>query len=122
MKLFTKSQYEQLIKNGSWNNADRDYIPVVKLFMTNSSYTCLLTELDPEFPDHAFGLCDFGMGFPELGAVSIQELKDTQGFLRFLERDTSFEGKYPLSVYARAASVAGRIVEDDATLQRFVKP
>lgn len=35
-----------------------------------------ITEKDCEMPQHqAFGWCDLGMGFPELGYVSIEELK-----------------------------------------------
>jgi len=33
--------------------------------------TWLLTELDSEDPDIAFGLCDLGMQCPELGSVRI---------------------------------------------------
>jgi hypothetical protein len=35
--------------------------------------TWLLTELDPEDPDIAFGLCDLGMGSPELGSMRLVE-------------------------------------------------
>jgi hypothetical protein len=31
----------------------------------------LLTELDPEDPDLALGLCDLGMGFPEIRRVRL---------------------------------------------------
>jgi hypothetical protein len=116
-KLFTNVQFETLIKNGSDTNHDKDYLPVVKLFMTNTACTWLISELDPEYPDIAFGLCDLGMGFPELGSVSIQELVEAQSFLRNLQRDTSFEGKYPLSVYARAARGEERITEDETALK-----
>lgn len=35
-----------------------------------------IIEKDAEMPQHqAFGWCDLGMGFPELGYVSIEELK-----------------------------------------------
>src|ERR1700748_2754990 len=112
MQLFTKSQYAQLIKNGSDRNPNKDYPPVVKLFMTNTACTWLISELDPENPDIAFGLCDLGMGCPELGSVSINELQQAQSprKFRFLSRDTFFTGDYPLSVYARAAREADEIV------------
>jgi hypothetical protein len=112
MKLFTKAQYEQLLKNGSDQNPNRDYPPVVKLFMTGTGCTWLLSELDPEDPDIAFGLCDLGFGSPELGSVSISEIQEAQNTLRMLERDLFFEGEYPLSVYARVASQKGFIVEN----------
>jgi hypothetical protein len=122
MELFNKTQYEQLIKNGSDDCRGEDHHPVVKLFLTNSACTWLLTELDPEQPDIAFGLCDLGMGFPELGYVSIDEIRGAQAFLRLLERDRSFKADYPISVYARAARRAEHIVTDQVSLQTAAKP
>lgn len=118
MQLFTKAQYEQLLKNGRDTNPARDHAPVVKLFMTGTGCTWLISELDPEDPDIAFSLCDLGFGFPELGSVSITEIKQAQGGFRFLERDISFQGKYPLSVYAQVARDNDYIVTDDAALIR----
>lgn len=115
-QLFTDEQFQTLINNGSDVNPSNDHPPVVKLFMTNTACTWLISELDPEYPDFAFGLCDLGMGFPELGSVSIQELVEAQSFLRYLERDESFAGKYPVSVYSYAARRAGGITEDDTAL------
>lgn len=34
----------------------------------------LLTEIDPDDHDHVFGLSDLGLGMPEIGWVSLQEL------------------------------------------------
>jgi hypothetical protein len=45
--------------------------PVVKLFTPGAGAAWLLTELDPDDPDIAFGLCDLGLGFPELGSVRL---------------------------------------------------
>ena len=39
----------------------------MKLFTPDANATWLLTELDPVEPDRAFGLCDLGLGYPELG-------------------------------------------------------
>lgn len=119
MKLFTKQHYEQLIKNGQ--DRDKDHPPVVKLFMTGTGCAWLISELDPENPEIAFGLCDLGMGFPEMGYVSLTEIKEAQGFLRFLERDLGFVGEYPLSVYARAASSFEYIVTDTETVKKYQK-
>jgi hypothetical protein len=49
------------------------------LFCPWSVATWLLTELDPEDPDIAFGLCDLGMGFRELGNVRLSEMADVIG-------------------------------------------
>ncbi|WP_439331030.1 DUF2958 domain-containing protein [Mesorhizobium carmichaelinearum] len=34
---------------------------MVKLFTRDAGATWLLTEIDPDDPDHAFGLCDLGL-------------------------------------------------------------
>lgn len=84
---------------------------VVKLFTPNAGATWLLTEIDPGDMDRAFGLCDLGQGFPELGYVSLQELESLRGRWGLpIERDLYFRGDKPISAYAREARLAGRIV------------
>ena len=58
-----------------------DFLPVVKLFTPDAGCTWLLTEIDPDDPDIAFGLCDLGIGYPELGSVSLSELASVRGRL-----------------------------------------
>ncbi|MEP7170125.1 MAG: DUF2958 domain-containing protein [Bacteroidota bacterium] len=102
MKLFTKEQYDQLIKNGSPQHSGKDHDPVVKLFTPDADCTWLITEIVDE--DRAFGLCDLGHGFPELGYLSISEIANLRGHLGLpAERDLFFEAKYPISVYTEAA-------------------
>jgi hypothetical protein len=92
-------------------NSERDHFPVVKLFTPDGSATWLLTEVDPDDPDRLFGLCDLGLGFPELGYVSLKELIQLRGRLGLpVERDNYFVADKPLSVYAKDARVRGRIV------------
>ncbi len=120
--LFTQEQREILKRNGADRNVDKDHVPVVKLFTPNASCTWLLTELDEEDDTLAFGLCDLGMGFPELGYVSLEEITCLKEQFIFVERDLHFKGHYPISVYARAASDQDEIVEDRETLSRYVRP
>ena len=115
MKLLTKAQYDRLIANGRKQDPVRgtpeeiDFQPVVKLFNPSGLGTWLLTELDPECPDIAFGLCD--LGYPELGSVSIRELESVRGPIGLgIERDRHWTAKKTLMAYAREASAAGRIV------------
>lgn len=109
-KLFLKTQYAKLLKNGAAR--DQDHAPVVKLFTPWGGATWLLSEIDPEDPDIAFGLCDLGMGEPELGYVSLSEMRSIRGpFGLYIERDIHWEGKFPMSVYADAARAKGRIVD-----------
>lgn len=120
-RLFTIAQYEQLISNGSPQNRDQDHIPVAKLFLPGTGCTWLLTEIDPEEPDLAFGLCDLGMGFPELGYVSLEEITSVKTrYGMSVERDLHFIAKYPISVYALAARNHSQIVEEDSLLESHV--
>ena len=75
-KLITDEQRAQLLAIGrqSLENDDFDPPPVVKLFTPDAGATWLLTEIDPDDHDHAFGLCDLGLGAPEIGWVSLGEL------------------------------------------------
>lgn len=119
MNLFTKSQFEQLLDNG--RNRDQDHDPVVKLFTPDANCTWLISEIDPEEPDIAFGLCDLGFGFPELGNVSIAELRSVRGTLGLpVERDLSFTAKYPMSVYAEAARQSEGITADSRSLEQAI--
>ena len=116
MELLTDELKEQLLANGRQQAAVRgtdaeiDFFPVVKLFTPDAGATWLLTEIDPDAPDLAFGLCDLGLGFPELGSVSLSELAALRGRLGLpVERDLYFVARKPLSTYAREASEAGHI-------------
>lgn len=115
MKLFTKSQQTQLLANG--HHPGQDHVPVVKLFTPDAGCTWLLTEIDPEDQAYAFGLCDLGLGFPELGSVYLPEIRSLRGRLGLpVERDRCFTGTYPISVYAQAARARQTITLDEKTL------
>lgn len=121
MKLLTQTQLKQLLENGSDQNAGKDHKPVVKLFLPSTAATWLITEL-LDNKDIAFGLCDLGHGFPELGYVSLSEITSVKCPLGLLvERDSSFIAKYPISVYAKAARIAQEITEDREALEQASK-
>jgi hypothetical protein len=105
--------FEQLLANGH-STAGGDSIdppPVIKLFTPDANATWLLTEIDPDDEDLAFGLCDLGLGMPELGSVRLSELDELRGpFGLTVERDVHFKADQPLSAYAAAAKAQGRIV------------
>lgn len=90
MKLLTKTIRDKMIANGKAQYAVRgtedeiDFEPVVKLFNPCGAGTWLLTELDSEDPDIAFGLG--------------------------IERDLHWSPKKTLMGYAREAWQAGRII------------
>jgi len=121
MKLFTKEQYKLLLQNGTPENQDQDHFPVVKLFTPDANCTWLISQIDAENPDLAFGLGDLGVGFPEMGFISLTEISELSGKLGLpVERDYSFVGKFPLSVYARAALKVDFITTNEVILQEFL--
>ena len=115
MKTLLNSQREELIANHeAADEMDGDdpriesMKPVVKLFVcVGGNATWLLTELDPE-TNIAFGLCDLGLGFPELGSVSLTELENTLGWR--LERDRHWTATKSLTEYADDARSRGIVV------------
>jgi hypothetical protein len=113
--LFTQAHLRQLLENGRRHAAVKgtadeiDFSPVVKLFTPDGAATWLLTELDAD-GDTAFGLCDLGMGHPELGCVSLAEIPAVRGKLGLpVERDLYFTANKPLSAYADEAERLGSI-------------
>ena len=117
MKLLTKQQRDRLLANDRKQTPVRgtddeiDFEPVVKLFCPWGAGTWLLTEIDNEAPDIAFGLCDLGVQCPELGSVSLSELESIRGpaGLR-IERDLHFQANKTLMAYTREALAHGRII------------
>lgn len=109
MKLLTKALREKLIKNYNENVAKSaesgetiDFKPVVKFFNPCGAATWYLTELDPNTND-MFGLCDLGMGYPELGYVNLDELASLKvGFGLGIERDILWKADKTLSEFVNA--------------------
>jgi hypothetical protein len=112
MALITDTQREQLLANGAANALSGviDHHPVIKLFTPDANASWLLTELLPHEPTIAFGLCDLGLGFPELGYVDLAELEGVRGPLGLpVECDRHFKADRPLSAYADEARQRGAI-------------
>jgi hypothetical protein len=118
MSIITSAQRQKLLENGRAQRAaiDRqdqalDFEPVGKLFTPDGNATWLLTEIDNPDIDLAFGLCDLGLGEPELGYVSVSELAAVRGPLGLpLERDLHFAPTRTLSAYAELAREHRRII------------
>jgi hypothetical protein len=116
MELITAELRERLLEQGRKQAPVRgtpdeiDFRPVVKLFTPDANCTWLLSEIDPENPDIAFGLCDLGMGCPELGSVSLSEIAAVRGPLQLpVERDMFFEATKSITAYADEARGLGHI-------------
>lgn len=115
--LITKAQKARLLKNGlavRHGEADGgDLLPVVKLFTPDAQCTWLLTELDPDNHDMAFGLADLGLGLPELCWIWLPEIRNLRGKLGLpVERDKHWEPAGTIDQYADAARAAGNITEN----------
>lgn len=86
-------------------------VPACRLFLPFSRCVWLLTEVDNDEPDIAFGLCDLGLGFPELGSVWLPELDELRhGHLRVIQ-DTRFSTSRPLSWWTREAGRLGALAD-----------
>jgi len=126
MMLLTREIERKLFANGVTSaqaimrDGDTpDHKPVVKLFTPDGQATWLLSEFEVEFPEgndppfatgRAFGLCDLGQGFPELGYVNLTELRAIRdGYGLPVERDKYFRASKRLAEYAEEARKAGRI-------------
>ena len=111
MKLITKEIKTKLASNKGDANVDKPYL---KLFSPIGGATWLITEIVDE--DTLFGLCDLGMGFPELGYVSLQELESIElPFGLKIERDMFFTPDKTLSEYTELARQHQRIVMNEST-------
>lgn len=88
------------------HKGEHDPMPVVRLYVPHTNCQWLLTEIDQDL-DVAFGLCDLGMGFPELGYISLYEIAEVTPSVRC---DPQFVAVAPLSVYVNEARRAEGIV------------
>lgn len=110
--LIADDHRAQLLDNGAAaaRGEKRDPLPVVKLYTLDAHATWLLTELDPDDGDTAFGLIDLGIGTPELGHVRLSVLEGIRGPRNLaVARDPHFTPKRQLSEYARLARADGSI-------------
>jgi hypothetical protein len=112
MKLLTKAIEKKLKSNNliaMSGEQDEPIQPVLKLFNPCGSQTWLISDMD-EY-GYMFGLCDLGMGCPELGYVMLEELESVNvGFGLGIERDIHWEADKTLIEYADEARENERIM------------
>lgn len=83
--------------------------PVLKLHTLDAGAVWLLTELADD-GDTAFGLCDSGMGHPELGSVRLSALAAVRGPQgQRIVADPYFRPRQSLSAYLADAQTDGSI-------------
>jgi hypothetical protein len=110
MTLLTDDERARMLDNGAAaaRGERRDSPPIVKLFTPDARATWLLTELDPNDGDTAYGLCDAGIGFPELGTIRISYLETMRGPKGSrVVRDPHFVAVERLSEYVSRARRSG---------------
>ena len=107
MKLMTK-KIENKLTNAVAGYGEHNK-PYLKLFNPCGAATWLLSEYDSK-QRMFFGLCDLGMGHPELGYVSLDELLQIRLPMGLkIERDMNWEPEHTLIEYARKARECGSI-------------
>lgn len=111
MTFLTEQQRAQMLANGVARARGEaiDLYPVVKLYTLDAGAVWLLVDLDAH-GDRAYGLCDAGTGFPELGHVSLSALEAVRGSRGMrIVADPHFEARQALSAYAADAIRDGSI-------------
>lgn len=115
-RLFTARELSRL--NRAWmsletarqTGAEFDPMPVVKWFTPDAGATWLVAAVDPS-QRIAFGVCDLGLGFVEIGEIDMSELRALRGRLGLpVERDRWFRPDKPLSGYRCGGHIIGRLV------------
>jgi hypothetical protein len=112
--LITDEQRAQLLANGHARTAgaQADLWPVVRLFTPDAHATWLLAALDPADGDTAWGLCDVGIGMPELGTIKLSDLASIVGPSQLpVRRDLHFQAVRAMSEYLRLAQDNGSITD-----------
>lgn len=111
MAFLTELQRSQMLAHGAARARGEaiDPYPVVKLHTLDAGAVWLLVSLDTD-GDQAYGLCDAGTGFPELGTVSLTALEGVRGPRGLgIVADPHFRPRQPLSAYAADAMRDGAI-------------
>ena len=125
MELMTEELQEKLL--GNWGHPDNETKPALKIFSPMGAATWLIHSMDPQDHNLLYGLCDLGYDSPELGQVSLSELREIRIPLPKmpgvtlehlgLERDLYFEPQNTMAVYTEAARWNGRITEEQEHLE-----
>ena len=116
MKLLTKEIEKKLIKQQLASNevSRTKHKPYLKLFNPCGDATWLLSEYNPE-NEMFYGLCDLGMGSPELGYVSLHELMSIKlPYGLSIERDMYWKPNRTLIEYWEMAfECSGNMMHED---------
>lgn len=116
MNLITESQRIELLNNARaaehcrWIGQAHDPRPVVCLRERGGYGRWLLTALELDNPDYAWGLCDPGTGVPRMGYVRLSDIVAKARLLGVsVECVIDFIADRPISAYAEEARARGLI-------------
>ena len=97
--------------------------PLVKIISPVGTAAWLIAPMNPQDEDTLYGLCDPGLGYPELGYVQLSALQGmtvrvpSAGSVAIgLEQDPYFKPGHSLSAYAEAARQNGTITDNPRLL------
>lgn len=111
MSFLSDEQRAEMLAHGAARRRGHalDPFPVLKLHTLDAGTVWLLTELADD-GDTAYGLCDSGVGPPELGSVRLSALEGVRGprGMRIVA-DPHFKPRQPLSSYLADAQRDGSI-------------
>lgn len=115
-KLITTAQVRPLHRQWAEREDARltgkayDPKPVLKLFTPDAGATWLIAALSPD-EQTAWGVCDLGLGFVEIGEIDMGELRALRGRLGLpVERDRWFTAGATINAYRTEGVAAGRIL------------
>jgi hypothetical protein len=94
-------RHKQAVADGEAKSADRPIeMPLVKLFRPGGRYRCLISRLNPDDMNMAYGLTDTGTGLPEMGPVRLDVIASwCTAIGPAIERDELFKPKRSLFLY-----------------------
>ena len=97
-----------MVNNGDWNRIRRCQERPIDDW---SPATWLLTEVSSNDRDVAYGLCDLGIGLPEVGRVRLSSLRNLRSCRGVgIEQDRHFRPVMTLGGYAEKSRHYGRII------------
>ena len=108
--LRANSEARQKAEIESEGEQTPDFKPVVMLTLKRPNNPCiwLFTEIDED--GYLFGLCDLGLGFPELGDTHLSEILELKAEGYPIELIADFKPEMTLSQFAEIARIERRII------------
>lgn len=117
-KLISKDILQELIANEERSQqgvSELDMVPVVKLFTPDAGATWVIVTGAKTGDDLImFGWCDLGVGFPEYGTVSLNEILAVRGVYGLpVERDRFFSTDLSLQEWVEEQNAEASPDNDD---------